>query len=416
MPAGARAPTLDPMRDDDVRPADRSPWDGRRGTVLTVGLIVGISPFATDLYVAGLPAIARDLDAATAEVQLTLTAFLVAFAVGQLVLGPLSDGTGRRRVLLGGTALFALASVACALAPDVATLVLARVLQGLGGAAGSVAARGMVGDTTTGVARSRLFATLAALNSLGPVVAPLVGGAVLAASSWRATFALLAVLGVVLTVAAVRLLPETLTAPEPGAASPRASLRRMADLLRLPRFRWYLVTGCTATIGFFSYVATSSFVFQGEYGFGEGAYALVFATNAACMIGSTLLFRRLVGRVDEDLLYTIGLAVCAGGSLVVLGGALAGAGAAVTWPALALVTAGWGWVIPGSITLTQALGHRAPATAAALVGGLQFGLGGLATPLAGALGGTAVAMGGLMAGFLALGLVVQLAVRSRGAR
>ncbi|GAB2976501.1 Bcr/CflA family efflux MFS transporter [Frigoribacterium salinisoli] len=399
------------MRDDDVRPDDRSPWDGRRGAVLTVGLIVGISPFATDLYVAGLPAIARDLDASTAQVQLTLTAFLVSFALGQLLLGPLTDGTGRRRALLGGTALFALASVACALAPDVGTLVLARVLQGLGGAAGSVAARGMVGDTTTGVARSRLFATLAALNSLGPVVAPLVGGAVLAVSSWRATFALLALLGVVLTLAALRLLPETLTAPEPGAGSPRESLRRMADLLRLPRFRWYLVTGCTATIGFFSYVATSSFVFQQQYGFGEGAYALVFATNASCMIASTLLFRRLVGRTDEDLLYTVGLVTCTAGSVVVLGGALAGAGPAVVWPALALVTAGWGWVIPGSITLTQALGHRSPGTAAALVGGLQFGLGGLATPLAGALGGTAVAMGGLMAGFLALGLGVQLWAR-----
>ena len=124
-----------------------------------------------------------------AQVQLSLTAFLVAFAVGQIVVGPLSDGSGRRRVLLAGTALFAVASLACALAPDSTTLVLARVVQGLGGAAGSVAARAMVGDSTTGVARSRLFATLAAINSVGPVVAPLIGGLVLAAGSWRATFA-----------------------------------------------------------------------------------------------------------------------------------------------------------------------------------------------------------------------------------
>ena len=403
------------MSDDDV-PAEpnRPSWSTGRGAVLTVALIVGISPFATDMYIPALPAIARDLGATTAEVQLSLTAFLVAFAVGQIVIGPISDGRGRRRILLGGTVLFALASLACAVAPDAATLVVARVAQGLGGAAGSVAARAMVGDSTTGVARSRLFATLAAINAVGPVVAPLVGGVVLSVSSWRATFVVLAVLGAALTWAAARRLPETLVDPEPGAGSLLASLRRMGSLLAMPRFRWYLVTGCAATIGFFSYIATSSFVFQQQYGFGEGLYTLVFASNASCMIASTLLFRRLVGRFAEDHLFTVGLVTCTVGSALVLAGALTGVGPALIWPALALVTAGWGWVIPGSITLTQALGHRAPGTAAALAGGLQFGLGGAATPLAGALGGTAVVMGALMLGFIAAGLAVQVWASSRG--
>ena len=403
------------MSDDDV-PAEpsRPSWLTGRGAVLTVALIVGISPFATDMYIPALPAIARDLGATTAEVQLSLTAFLVTFAVGQIVIGPISDGRGRRRILLGGTVLFALASVACAVAPDAATLVVARVAQGLGGAAGSVAARAMVGDSTTGLVRSRLFATLAAINAVGPVVAPLVGGVVLSVSSWRATFVVLAVLGAALTWAAARRLPETLVDPEPGAGSLLASLRRMGTLLAMPRFRWYLVTGCAATIGFFSYIATSSFVFQEQYGFGEGLYTLVFASNASCMIASTLVFRRLVGRFAEDHLFTAGLVTCTVGSALVLVGALTGVGPALIWPALALVTAGWGWVIPGSITLTQALGHRAPGTAAALAGGLQFGLGGAATPLAGALGGTAVVMGALMLGFIAAGLAVQVWASSRG--
>jgi DHA1 family bicyclomycin/chloramphenicol resistance-like MFS transporter len=402
------------MRDDDV-PADsgRPSWSSRRGAVLTVALIVGISPFATDMYIPALPAIARDLGASTAQVQLSLTAFLVSFAVGQIVIGPISDGTGRRRILLGGTAVFALASLACAIAPDATTLVAARVAQGLGGAAGSVAARAMVGDSTTGVVRSRLFATLAAINAVGPVVAPLVGGVVLSVSSWRATFVVLAVLGVALTAAAAARLPETLVDPEPGAGSLPSALRRMGTLLAMPRFRWYLVTGCAATIGFFSYIATSSFVFQGQYGFSEGLYTLVFASNASCMIASTLVFRRLVGRIAENRLFTIGLVTCTTGSALVLVGAVSGVGPSLIWPALALVTAGWGWVIPGSITLTQALGHRSPGTAAALAGGLQFGLGGAATPLAGALGGTATVMGGLMLGFIAAGLVVQLLASSR---
>jgi len=399
-----------PMSDDAPHPDPdpRTSWTGRRGPLLTVALIVGISPFATDLYIPGLPAIATDLDASTASVQLTLTAFLVAFAVGQLVVGPISDGVGRRRILLAGTALFTLASVVCAIAPDVGILILARVVQGLGGAAAAVSARAMVGDAATGTLRSRLFATLAVVNSVGPVVAPLVGGVVLTVWSWRAAFVVLAALGLALTLAAARLLPETLVRTGAGGTSPRAVLGRMAELLRIPRFRWYLVTGCTATIGFFSYIATSSFVFQEQYGFGEGLYTLVFASNASCMIASTLVFRRLIGRFDEDRLFTIGLATCAIGSTLVLVGAVSGTGPALVWPALALVTAGWGWVIPGSITLTQALGHRHPGTASALVGGLQFGLGGLATPLAGALGGTATAMGALMCGFIVVGLAAQL--------
>nr|AGU11179.1 Major Facilitator Superfamily [uncultured organism] len=394
-------------------PDPRTAWTTRRGPLLTLALIVGISPFATDMYIPGLPALARDLDVSTATAQLSLTAFLVAFAVGQLVVGPVSDGVGRRRILLGGTALFTLSTVACAIAPDIGTFVAARVVEGLSGAAAAVAGRAMVGDAATGLRRSRLFSTLAVVNSVGPVVAPIVGGVVLTVTTWRGTFVVLAVLGLVLTVAAVRQLPETLVAPSAGGSSPRAVAGRMAELLRIPRFRWYLVSGCAATVGFFSYIATSSFVFQEQYGFSAGLYSLVFATNAGCSILATLLFRHLVGRVPEDRLYTTGLVVGTVGSALVLLGAVSGSGSALVWPALALVTAAWGWVIPGSITLTQAIGHRHPGTASALAGGLTFGLGGLATPLAGALGGTATAMGGLMTGFIAFGLVVQLWASAR---
>jgi len=143
--------------------------------VVPLALIVGVSPFATDMYIPALPTIARDLGTTPANVQLSLTAFLVAFAVGQLLAGPVSDGIGRRPLLLVGTAVFAVASVGCALAPDAVTLVVARVLQGLAGAAGAVAGRAMVSDTTTGPRTAKVFGTLAAINAIGPVVAPLAG-------------------------------------------------------------------------------------------------------------------------------------------------------------------------------------------------------------------------------------------------
>lgn len=154
----------------------------RTGTISTtlppivpLALIVGVSPFATDMYIPALPAIARDLGTTPSAVQLSLTAFLVAFAVGQLLAGPVSDGIGRRPMLLWGTALFAVASLGCALAPDVVTLVVARVVEGLAGAAAAVAGRAMVSDVTDGAVMAKVFGTLAAINAIGPVVAPLVG-------------------------------------------------------------------------------------------------------------------------------------------------------------------------------------------------------------------------------------------------
>ncbi len=382
--------------------------------IVPLALIVGVSPFATDMYIPALPAIARDLGTTPGVVQLSLTAFLVAFAVGQLLAGPVSDGIGRRPLLLVGTVGFALASVGCAIAPDAVTLVVARVVQGLAGAVAAVAGRAMVSDTTTGARTAKVFGTLAAINALGPVVAPLAGGAVLTVGSWRLMFVVLAVLGVVFAVAVVVRFRETLPSAARGGVGLRANGRRIRDLLAIGRFRAYVLTGVLSTVGFFAYIATSSFVFQRQYGFSEQQYTLVFATNATMMVVTTLVFRRVVGRFSEDALLTVGLATGTLGSVVVLVSALAGAGPVPVWCALAVVTGAWGFVLPAAMTRTQHVGAAHPGTAAALQGGLTFGIGGLGTPLAGALGGTALAMGGVMATLIAAALVVQVVATRRG--
>ena len=383
--------------------------------IVPLALIVGVSPFATDMYIPALPAIARDLATTPGAVQLSLTAFLVAFAVGQLLAGPVSDGIGRRPLMLVGTAVFALASVGCALAPDVVTLVVARVLQGLAGAAGAVAGRAMVSDVTDGPRMAGVFGTLAAINAIGPVVAPLVGGAVLTVATWRFMFVVLAVVGVVFFLFVVLRFHETLPRDRRGGVGFAANRDRIRQLLAIGRFRAYVLTGVLSTIGFFAYIATSSFVFQTQYGFSEGLYTLVFATNASMMIVTTLVFRRVVGRWSEDGLLSFGLAVGTLGALGVLASALLGAGPVPVWCSLAVVTGAWGFVLPASMTRTQHVGAAHPGTAAALQGGLTFGLGGLGTPLAGALGGTAVAMGSVMAALMAAAVVVQL-VATRRAR
>ena len=383
--------------------------------IVPLALIVGVSPFATDLYIPALPTIARDLGTSPAVVQLSLTAFLVAFAVGQLLAGPVSDGIGRRPLLLVGTAGFALASVACAIAPDATILIAARVVQGLAGAAASVAGRAMVSDTTTGARTAKVFGTLAAINAIGPVVAPLAGGAVLTVGTWRLMFVVLAVLGAAFTLAVVLRFGETLPTGARGGTGFRANGRRIRDLLAIGRFRAYVLTGVLSTIGFFAYIATSSFVFQQQYGFSEQLYTLVFATHASMMVVTTLVFRRIVGRFSEDTLLTVGLVTGTLGSTVVVVSALAGLGPVPVWCALAVVTGAWGFVLPAAMTRTQHVGAAHPGTAAALQGGLTFGLGGLGTPLAGALGGTATAMGAVMATLMAAAVVVQV-VATRRAR
>ncbi|WP_258366802.1 multidrug effflux MFS transporter [Curtobacterium sp. MCSS17_011] len=381
--------------------------------IVPLALIVGVSPFATDMYIPALPAIARDLGTTPGAVQLSLTAFLVAFAVGQLLVGPVSDGVGRRPMLVVGTALFALASVGCALAPDVVTLVVARVAQGLAGAAGAVAGRAMVSDVTSGTRMAKVFGTLAAINAIGPVVAPLAGGAVLTVGTWRLMFVVLAVLGAVFFVAVVLRFRETLPPERRGGVGFAANGRRIRALLAIPRFRAYVLSGVLSTVGFFAYIATSSFVFQSEFGFSEGLYTLVFATNASMMIVTTLLFGRLVGRFSEDALLSLGLAVGTLGATAVLASALLGLGPVPVWCSLAVVTAAWGFVLPAAMTRTQHVGAAHPGTAAALQGGLTFGIGGLGTPLAGALGGTALAMGGVMAALMAAAVVVQVTATRR---
>lgn len=381
--------------------------------IVPLALIVGVSPFATDMYIPALPAIARDLGTTPGAVQLSLTAFLVAFAVGQLLVGPVSDGIGRRPLLVAGTALFALASVGCALAPDVVTLVVARVAQGLAGAAGAVAGRAMVSDVTSGTRMAKVFGTLAAINAIGPVVAPLAGGAVLTIGTWRLMFVVLAVLGAVFFVAVVLRFRETLPPERRGGVGFAANGQRIRELLAIPRFRAYVLSGVLSTVGFFAYIATSSFVFQSEYGFSEGLYTLVFATNASMMIITTLLFGRLVGRVTEDALLTLGLVVGTLGATAVVVSALLDLGPVPVWCALAVVTAAWGFVLPAAMTRTQHVGSAHPGTAAALQGGLTFGIGGLGTPLAGALGGTALAMGGVMAALMAAAVVVQVTATRR---
>ena len=367
-------------------------------------VLVGISPLATDMYLAGLPALQTSLDTSATTAQLTLTGFLIGLAVGQLVIGPLSDGIGRRPFLLAGTAAFFVLSIVCALAPTGPVLVVARVLQGLAGAAGVVCGRAVISDHYPGTRADRIFALVTSVGFIGPVIAPAIGGVILTVATWRAIFLLLAVVGGLLLIGVVLRVPETLRPENRHPQSARANLSRMGALLSDRIFRGHVITSCLAVMGFFTYIGGSTFVLQRTYGIDEATYTVVFTTNAAAMVATSVVCALVIGRIGAMRVLRSGLVLTVTASLLLLSTGVAGFDRlAWTWITLCGVTAGMGLVLPSSIALAQRAGATYAGTASALLGGLQFALGGLVAPLTGLIGYTSVTpMAAIMSVFMVL--------------
>lgn len=358
-------------------------------STLALALVTGFGPFGTDTYLPALPAVARALDTSASLSQLTVTVFLAALAVGQLIAGPVSDALGRRRLVLGGTVLLALTSVACVLAPTIGALLAARGLQGLAAGSGTAVGVAIVSDRFSGPEAAAKFGTLAAIRLVAPVIAPAIGGVILLVSDFRGVFAFMAVLALLVLGAALVRVPETLPADRRQPGGVRHLVTRSADLLRDPAFRVPVLVQCLATAGFFVYIGGSSFVLQQDLGISQSLYSVVFATDAAAMMLVTLIFRMLVRRVPTARLRGAGLVMSSGAAVVLVVLELLVGGAAPlapVWVLLGVAVAGNGFCIPATTVIAQAAGRRSAGTAASLSGGLSFLVGALTTPLTGLLG------------------------------
>ena len=376
-------------------------------------LVTGISPLATDMYIAALPNVQRSLHTSGGAAQLTMTAFILGLAVGQLLCGPLSDSTGRRSMLLGSSVLFAVLTAACALAPTIELLLTARALEGLAGGCGVAVGRAVISDRFEGLDAAQRYGTLAAITLLAPVVAPAIGGLILAVGDWRAVFAVLTVVGLVMSAGVFAGVPETLPRAARLPHSVAGSVQRMGGLLRERAFVTPVLVQCLATAAFFTYIGGSSFVLQGAFGLSQTGYTVLFATNAAGMAAASATFRLTVRLFGPARLRAIGLVASTAAATVLAGYALAvgpDVALAPTWVLLAVTVAGMGLCIPATTAIAQEVGRSVGGTASALQGGLTFGVGAVATPLTGLTGGQSVAgMAGIMSG-LFLCAVSALAV------
>ena len=380
-------------------------------TALVLGAFVAIGPLTIDMYLPALPTIATELETTEAAVQLTLTGTLVGLALGQLVIGPLSDALGRRGPLLAGTALHVVASLLILLAPSIAVLGALRVLQGVGTAAGAVVALAVVRDLYDGRAAATMLSRLFLVMGAAPVLAPTIGGGVLAVTSWRGVFALLALYGVALIVGGWFLLRETLPRSARRASGPRATLRTYGGLFHDRAYVGLVVVAGLTMAALFSYVAGSSFVYQGQFGLDEQEFGLLFGAGAFWLIAATQLNPVFLRRFSPAQVLLAGTVAGLVAGAVLLALALTGAGGivGVVAPLWAVLFA-TGLALPNAPALALSRHGEAAGAAAALLGAVQFGIGAVVSPLVGVLGNDAAAMGVVVLVALTLATLVLVTV------
>src|SRR3954447_15932877 len=367
---------------------ETEPIVGRRLATLTLllGGLTAFGPLSMDLYLPAFPQLAADLGATAAQVQFTLTADVIGLVAGQLVLGPLSDAWGRRRLLLGATAVCALASLLCALAPSAGVLAVWRLVQGFSGGGGIVLARAVAADLTSGVAAARLFSLFMTLSSVAPIIAPVLGGLLLVwTGSWPVMFYVLAGVNAALVVAIWFVVPESLPVERRHAGGLRQTGRAFRDLLRDRVFLGYALTVAFAYASLFGYISGSSFALQEHYDLSATQFSAVFALNAAGMVVFGLLNARLVRRFEVRRLLVIGLVGSSVAAAVLVLAVTAGAPLSLlaVLPPLFVVVATRGLVSSNATVLGVERGSRSAGSASAVLGACMFGGGVLVTPLVG---------------------------------
>ncbi|MGY1501356.1 multidrug effflux MFS transporter [Streptomyces sp. QTS52] len=389
----------------------------RTGLLVTfmLGGLTATPPLAMDMYLPSLPEVTTSLHAPAASVQLTLTACLAGMALGQLLIGPMSDRWGRRRPLLAGLAVYVVATVLCALAPSLEFLVAFRLLQGLAGSAGIVIARAVVRDLYDGVAMARFFSSLMLISGVAPIVAPLIGGQILRVTDWRGVFAVLTVVGIALAVLVWFRLPETLDPADRHAGGVGEALHSMRALLADRVFTGYVLAGGFAFAALFAYIAASPFVIQEIYGASPQTFSLLFGINSVgLVIVGQINGKFLVGRVSMDKVLALGLAVitlAATALLLMSTGVFGEAGLFPVATALFVLMSAMGVAMPNTQTLALMRTRHSAGAASALLGTTSFLIGAVASPLVGIAGEhTAVPMAvvQLAAALVAVGCFVGL--------
>ncbi|WP_397376480.1 multidrug effflux MFS transporter [Paenibacillus sp. MER 180] len=370
----------------------------RLSMAVILGSMTAIGPLSIDMYLPSLPMLASDLQTSTSFAQLSLTACLMGLALGQLMLGPLSDARGRRKPLILSLAIYVIASVLCAVVPSIGGLIALRFIQGMAGSGGIVIARAMVRDMYSGSELTKFFSLLMLINGLAPILAPIAGGQLLKFTTWHGVFIVLGLLGLLMMIAAWFGLPETLQPERRSTGGLRTTMATFHTLLSDREFMGYACTQGFVFAAMFGYISGSPFVLQEIYGASPQAYSLFFALNGLGLIIATQITGRLASRFHEKRLFIAGIVQTVSGGLLLLAAILLQAPLIAVVIALFIVVSSTGVVNTAGFSLAmQGQGERA-GSASAMLGLMSFIAGSLAAPLVGIAGShTAVPMGVVIA-------------------
>ncbi|WP_413733575.1 multidrug effflux MFS transporter [Sodalis sp. RH21] len=358
--------------------------------IINLGLLAAFGPLCTDLYLPALPHLSTELNVSTSTAQLTLTASLFGLGIGQLLFGPISDQVGRMKPLLLSLALFIMASVWCMLAPTATQLILARFLQGIAGAGGAVLSRSIARDLYTGHELTTFFAMLMMVNGLGPIVAPILGGALLSVMDWRGLFAALTAIGVALLVMARLNISESLPEGKRNPGSFGAMLSSIGSVVRHKAFIGFCLTQALMLAGMFAYIGASPFVLQRIYNMSPLGFSLCFAINGIGLIVAAQLAAGLSKKYGEFKLLKGALMFAGIISTTLLLAGVIGAPLPVFLVILFFAIACNSAICTTASSLAmQTQSSNAGGSASAVLGVAMFTFGGISVPLSG-IGGTSV--------------------------
>jgi DHA1 family bicyclomycin/chloramphenicol resistance-like MFS transporter len=382
---------------------------GFRRLALVLGAATAFVPLAIDMYLPALPGLERSLGGAPGSAQLTLAAFLLGLAIGQAIYGPLSDRFGRRVPLLCGVVIFALASVGCALAPSMDSLIVLRFVQALGGCAGMVVARAVARDRFDGPGQARMFALLMLIMGAAPILAPFIGGQILLFADWRGIFWVLAAVSVGTFAAVYFALPESMSESARQSLAMRPVARAYATVLTDRHFMAHALASGFAMAAMFGYIAGSPHVFIDLHGVAPQAYGWLFGINAVAIVGAAQLNHRLLRHYGAQRLMNAAMFALLVAALVLLVNGATGFGglAGIVVP-LACYMAALGFLLPNTTVAAMARHGRIAGTASSTIGVLQFAFGSVAGAAVGVMEGGALPMVGTIATFAVLAMAAWL--------
>nr|WP_082220208.1 Bcr/CflA family multidrug efflux MFS transporter [Domibacillus robiginosus] len=366
----------------------------RTQMAILLGALGAMGPFTIDMYLPSFPTIADEYGTTASLVQISLTACLIGLALGQLVIGPMSDVRGRKKPLAFFLFLYFVASLFCAFAPSIYWFIAGRVLQGFSAAAGLVVSRAVVRDMYSGRELTKFFALLMLVNNLGPILAPIVGGGVLAFTDWSGVFIVLSAIGIILMLVVTWKLDETLPVERRQPSSIGQMLKSFGSLIKNREFMGYALAQGFMVGGIFAYVSGTPFVYQNIYGASPQLFSLLFGMNGIGIMIGTQVVGRFSDTISEAAFLRFGLWMSAVAStLLVIMVLLHGPLYSIVIPIFFFVSS-IGIIGTSAFSLAMETQGHIAGSASALLGLLPFALGSLTAPLVGIAGeNTAVPMG-----------------------